>query len=210
MERISECLKILIEKHLIPTIISILVALIAVLFIPDENWMIVRLGKYGVGTLFFCGCFLLVELMIQVFLHSKDKIKHCKIKKQRIQEEKEMEEQNVNKKMKEINEFYDDLTSKDKDIVLTFVKNKNKILIAFDLYYLEGNILDNKNIIYSSSFVVDDNNINKEKYWVFEDMPFEIGDGFQPPGGYKQYKLKDGVYNLFRLVYEYNGKLGNF
>ena len=55
-EKLIDSLNIFLEKHLIPTVISVVAAIVAILLLPNEYWMIQKIGKH----LFFFLAFLLV------------------------------------------------------------------------------------------------------------------------------------------------------
>lgn len=42
---ICEALKIFLERHLVPTVISVVVAIVALLVLPADYWMIEKIGK---------------------------------------------------------------------------------------------------------------------------------------------------------------------
>ena len=63
LESLAEALKIFLEKHLIPTVISLFVAGIIILFIPDDSWMIKKITVTGVYLLMAAGVFLVVQLL---------------------------------------------------------------------------------------------------------------------------------------------------
>lgn len=46
-DAVGESLKVFFEKHLIPTVIAIVSAIIAVLMLPSDFWMIEKIGKTG-------------------------------------------------------------------------------------------------------------------------------------------------------------------
>lgn len=58
-----EVLKIFLEKHLIPTVISLFAAGLEMLFSPNDFWMIKKITEMGVYLLIAAGCFLAIQLL---------------------------------------------------------------------------------------------------------------------------------------------------
>ena len=53
MEQLSDVIKLFIEKHLMPSIISIAGTIATYLFFPQDNWIVVKLGTTMFILLFF-------------------------------------------------------------------------------------------------------------------------------------------------------------
>ena len=73
-DSIGEALKVFLEKHLVPTVISVVAAIVALLVLPTDYWMIEKIGK----TLFFFLVAGVVFLAIQVFVLLWKGIQHLK------------------------------------------------------------------------------------------------------------------------------------
>lgn len=52
-DSIGEALKIFLEKHLVPTVISVVAAIVALLVLPTDYWMIEKNRK---NSVFLSGC----------------------------------------------------------------------------------------------------------------------------------------------------------
>lgn len=63
---IGESLKVFFEKHLIPTIISLVSALVAFLLLPLDHWMIEKLGRTWFLILVAGIVFLVVHLLMAI------------------------------------------------------------------------------------------------------------------------------------------------
>ena len=63
-DNLVEALKIFLEKHLVPTVISVVAAIIALLKLPTDYWMIEKIGK----RLFFFLVAGIVFLFIQFLI----------------------------------------------------------------------------------------------------------------------------------------------
>lgn len=206
MEKIAELLKIFIEKHLIPAVISIVGAIIALLTFPDDYWMITKLGTTIFIILAFCCNFLLVQVIINIgkliksFNQKADE--NIYYEKQRLKSNQEA--------IQNINDFVDRLSPQDKELLLTFVINGNKILITNESYRSFDNILENANVMNSSRFAGDVTCIDENRYWIEPSLKEIYSRGMRPIQGLWQYKIKDTLFNDFKLIYKQQGKLGNF
>lgn len=204
MEQLADVIKIFIEKHLIPSIISVAGAIATYLLFPQDNWIILKLGTTMFILLFFCSYFLLVQLLIIAVRSLKRFIVQ---KCYELREDKEEEQ----KAIQEINEFFDRLSPQDKDILLTFVKNGNKILLTYEHYYSGFyNFLQNYNIVNVSDYIGDIHTLDKEHYWILTDLEQMLISQTQPVIGLKQYRIKSEFFKELMWVYKSNGKLGNF
>ena len=90
MEKLADALKILLEKHLIPTVLSIVVAVIVYLNTPMDRWIIERISKAGY-FLFVAGTlFLLIQFIVFLFKALSNKYDDWKCDKdQRLENEHE-------------------------------------------------------------------------------------------------------------------------
>ena len=208
MDKFADVLKIFIEKHLIPSVISIAGAILTLLIVPEDNWIIVKIGKLSVGILAFCICFLLIQFVIKIINGIKKAFNNVSEFNYRMkQNEKENQEA-----IEHINEFVDQLTPEDKNILITFIRNGNKILIAFERMGFGGfnSLLDNTNIMNIATYDGDISDIDTTRYWITSDLQQTLSQGMRPVGGLKQYKLKEGFFHDLEIVYKTTGKLGNF
>ena len=63
---IGESLKVFLEKHLIPTVISIVVAILTFLMLPDDNWAVEKLGKLWFLMLVAGIVFLVIQMLVAI------------------------------------------------------------------------------------------------------------------------------------------------
>lgn len=208
MENLSAVLKIFIEKHLIPTIISIAGAITTLLFISEDNSVIHKIGKVLFIILAFCLYFLLVQFFMQVVNIVKKIFSSISYSNYRIKEKNKKTQEAI----ESINEFVDKLSPEDKKTLVTFVKNRNKILITYNRMGMYNNydLLSNLNIVNVSDYVGDLTTIDREHYWIKSELEECIKLNMTHIGGLKQYKLKDDIFHDFKYVYDLTGKLGNF
>ena len=203
MEKIAELFKIFFEKHLFPSVIAIAGALLSILLLPDNYWMIIRLGKTFFMILAGCVYFLGVQLLIWI---SKTVYSGVHQKNYFEEQHKKTEHELID----DYNTFVDSLSPQDKETLLTFVRNGNKALIACNGFRSPGSLLDNTNIINRSDFIGDISCIDKNLYWVDPSIEESYSQGLRPIGGFSQYKLKAPFFNNCTIIYKRKGNLGNF
>ena len=118
MEDIVKLLKVFIENHFLPTIGAIVLALVTILAIPSNNWMIAKIGDIWFKVLLFCCYFLLIKFITYVRKTFPEKIAKTKYKKEQLikqQDEAAKSWQNV----------FDHLTAYELDLVKELVQKNN-------------------------------------------------------------------------------------
>ena len=60
MDKLADILKPFIEKYMVSSVISIAGAIVTILYIPDNHWALLKLGKTPLMVLAFCIYFLIV------------------------------------------------------------------------------------------------------------------------------------------------------
>lgn len=66
-EAIGQAIQVFVEKHLIPTVISIVISIASFLVLPANYWMIVRIGKVPFALLVAGISFLILQFMLFCF-----------------------------------------------------------------------------------------------------------------------------------------------
>lgn len=208
MDKFADVLKIFIEKHLIPSVISIAGAILTLLIVPEDNRVIVKIGKLSVGILAFCICFLLIQFVKLIINGIKKAFNNAREFNYRMKQNEEENQEAIER----INEFIDQLTPEDKNILIMFIKNGNKILISFERIGFNGfnSLLDNTKIMNIAIYDGDISDIDTTRYWITSDLQQTLSRGMRPVGRLKQYKLKDRVFHDLEIVYKTMGRLGNF
>lgn len=197
----------LISEHLYDVILAIISGILVLLFFPDDNWVILKLGKTTLFVLAFCVTFLLVGLGKNVL--NKIKMEINRIIATNYQNESQVKENN--KAIEKFNEFVDSLDFRDKEILVSFVKNGNKTLVAPEQRYFNGySLLGDRQIILATDFNGNIRSFDKTQYWITTDLGSDIQKGYYPAGQLKQYKLKIDFYMLIKSIYDETGKFGNF
>ena len=110
MDKFADVIKIFIEKHLIPSVISIAGAIITLLMLPEDNWVVVKIGKMSVGILAFCICFLIIQFVAIIINGIKKAISNVNEFNYRMKQNEIENREAIN----QINDFVDQLTPEDK------------------------------------------------------------------------------------------------
>ena len=121
-DSIGEALKVFLEKHLVPTVISVVAAIVALLVLPTDYWMIEKIGK----TLFFFLVAGVVFLAIQVFVLLWKGIQHLK---HRAYISKEYKEMKVRENQEEWLSFADKLSPDDRELIRQFIRTENQPIV---------------------------------------------------------------------------------
>lgn len=161
---IGEALKIFLEKHLIPTAISFVVAIITLIKLPKDYWMIEKIGK----TLFFILVLLVSFLAIQfvVFLYSKiqEKRFYSHQRYLNVMESAKEEKQSV----EELLSFVDKLLPEERELIKDFIRTENSPKI------LTGRMGGNPDSIFHTKAVVSTETNNGTIYKLHDSFYFYI------------------------------------
>ncbi len=141
MEKIFEGLKVFFEKHLIPTVFSLVLATVIFLYTPADNWIINKITDKG--YFLFCAgvIFLFVQFIVYCHRVLPDKIYVVKTSRQyNAKEEQES--------MERLWSFIDKLNEEDRKILYDLLATGNKIIERSGGWYATGSILSNENIVH--------------------------------------------------------------
>ena len=182
MEALGSALKVFAEKHLIPTVFSLLVGAMIYSTTPVNFWLITKLTKFGYW-LFVSGCiFIIVQLLLWLKSNIGKARYHRYLKRSSSEYNKKEEQQALN----QLWQFVDGFDQEDRDYLIKFVESKNSpIKIRGFRHYSYGKLFASDNII------------NKQS-------------GYDETGSYTMYKLKEDFYQFLKYSYETYGKISNF
>lgn len=205
MEKLSELLKIFLEKHLIPTVLSIIVGILSVAYTPEETKLLVHTGKILYAILFFCLAFIIIEFILWMIKTIREKIdKVCNNIR-----EKEYQEREMKKLLEDVWTLVDKMKPQDREILMEFLNNNNSPICA------EGE--SGGNSLFTSDYVVstivhndekmilnDPNGVlgKKEGKILISKMSFGITK--------RQYKLRDDFYQILKYSYSHYGRISYF
>lgn len=202
MEKLADVLKIFIEKHLFPTIISIAGSIISLLYITENNWILLKIGKTLFLILSFCIFFIIVQLFLRVIKVMWAEFNRLK---KRIKQQKDDQEDMI----ENINELVDRLCPEDKALLVSFLKNGNKPLISFESFDFEG-LLCNHFIVNVSDYAGELLGVEERGYWITNEVNNKLLNYELNLYGLKQYKIRNEMFDDFMFVYGTKGRLGNF
>lgn len=90
-EAIGQAIKTFVEKHLIPTVISVVIAISSFLILPTDFWMIERIGKVPFALLVAGIAFLIIQLLIFFFRKIRGWISNKSAEEYRFQNDVKLE-----------------------------------------------------------------------------------------------------------------------
>lgn len=180
-EAIGESLKIFVEKHLVPTIISVVAAILAFLFLPDDlSWVVEKLGRNWFLLLVAGVVFLLVELVIWFFSGLCSKWHGV----QNNAYYRRCEEKEAKEALEQWLTFVDKLSQEDRELIMTFIHTGNAPQI------IPGNVhrCYNPDSIHATNAIVSQKNRD----------------------GSTIFKLDDRFYRAMKAIYEDRGSISHF
>lgn len=203
MNSLAEVLKIFLEKHLIPTVIAIVIAFLSYLILPNSTYLVKELGFWGFHIFIFAVAFLLVQVTIKVgniFKSSSAKWEHQKYQNEQI-------EKNNKAALEQLWTYVDSLSKDDFLLLQSFLKSGNKpITRNANTFYSSESLLVSKHV---HSRIVHE---PKEKIIEYERLNT---NGYHIPlttytEGKKQYILSESFYQLLKYSKEQYGKISHF
>ena len=201
-ESLGNVLKIFLEKHIYPTVIAVVAAIVTILFLPENNIAILKIGKIGVGVLSFCLAFLLVELLIWCYIIIKKRLDNKKNQAYLEETSQFLELQNLEKIWRQV----DRMTPEDKELLMGFIKTNNTpIERSSATYYAQGSLLSSDWVVssvknsYEEPVIVPEDKIGKI-------IPVRLSETVTVT----QYKLKQSYFELLKYSLEKYGKISNF
>ena len=206
MEQLTHVIKTVMDKHLIPSVISVTGAIITLLITPENHWTIKKLGNSLFLLLVFCIFFCFIELLVYVRTQIKNFFKYISIQN----DDAKYSTKHFNSTVNQVHNFIDKLLPQEKELLMTFIQNNNKILITSNCYRSYDSFFNNSNIIKSSIFTGDISTLDLDHYWIDPDLQSIIKLGMRPLEGFMQYKLQDELFSILKHIYISTGKLGNF
>ena len=141
MEAFSEAIKVFAEKHLVPSIISLVSGAVIYLFTPDDLWVIEKITKLGYWLL-VSGCvFLLIQLLMKIRKGVSERKSYKSLKKSNEQYNREKAEENARK----IWDYVDSLPPEDHQFLEYFLESGNRPLTLYDeAYFPYGRLLSSQ------------------------------------------------------------------
>ena len=201
-EALGNSIKAFIEKDLVPSIISLAAGIITVLILPEDNWMVEKVGTVWIGVLAFALCFLLVKLLVVIAKFVKKRAIKRANKQYDLERDKEEEKEAIEKLWQSV----DALSPGDRQTLKLLIENNNTPIEE------------------SSGCFYDFGSLFMSNWIVSTTVPYEFEDQDNQPvlnsngipianfmnHGKKLYKLKDDVFQMLKYSKEKYGKISNF
>lgn len=140
---VGESLKVFLEKHLIPTVISVVAAIVVFLVLPADNWIIEKLGKSWFLILITGIVFLLIQMLIAIvkgirhLCYKADLVCQCREKDQK--KGQEAEEKWLS--------FGDRLSPDDRALIIRLLENENEPEIEHGYVWHSYDSIYNTNLL---------------------------------------------------------------
>lgn len=198
MEHFFSVIKVFIEKHLIPTIASVVLTVVSILLFPALSLIQNKTGLAIFWLFIFCCWFLLIHFAIWIVRKIKARILLVREHEERKREE-----------ITNVNSFFDNLTLDDKELITSFVLKENLPLRAIRYEVYDGSILGSHRKMFNVT--PSPKGLEDSSYWVSPSsmMQYSSDSSFETDGSHL-YKLKEAEYDALRTIYLKQGKLGNF
>ena len=95
MEAFSTALKVFLEKHFIPTILALVVGVIAFYFTPDDNAVLMKLGREWYVLLLAGVAFLVITLIVKLYHSIQERRYYRSLRKSNKENEQKIAERNI-------------------------------------------------------------------------------------------------------------------
>ena len=163
-DAVGESLKVFFEKHLIPTVIAIVSAIIAVLMLPSDFWMIKKIGKTWFMVLVAGVVFLIIQILILIWKG----IRELRYRAYISSESSKYKARESEETLEEWLSFMDNLPPEERDLIISFIKSGNKPITE------HGYIWRNPESIYNSNLIVKTKTANGATMIKLNDKAFRV------------------------------------
>lgn len=205
MEKFFELLKVFLEKHFIPAVISIIAAILSIAVTPEDAKLIARIGKPQYAILFFCIAFVVIEFIVWI-------VKTIRKKVDKVRENnrhKKYQEVEMQEALENVWTLVDGMDPHDREMLMGFLKNNNlPICVKGEL---GGNCLLTSRYVVSTVVSNDDKVTLNDPGGVLGNkgnriFVSEMSFGIQK----RQYKLRDDFYQILKYSYDRYGRISHF
>ena len=211
-EAIGQAIKTFVEKHLIPTVISVVIAIASFLVLPADYWMITRIGKVPFALLVAGIVFIVIQFIVfcvnKIRKHSANRAS----KDYRNQKSVELENEAMEKLWSEV----DALNPDDRKTLKELVVSGNAPIVRSSGNRYFGNSLFNSYWIVSTEEYADEEkpkepvNVDLPKKRKGQVMTVNIMDLYETKTIIVKYKLRDDIYNILKYSMDKYGKISHF
>ena len=209
-EKLLDILKVILEKYLIPTIISVFITIIVLAYWPDLLEIRSKTNSTMYGIMIFCGVLLLTLLVVSILKGIVTRFgKWQDSQYHRTQSQNYQKRENI-AALESLWNYVDGLSPMDRETLHVFIKTNNAPVKSRTQYYT-GSIFTNENIMNMS--IVGSREQNTER---FVDSDFSKEHILMPLSNptffmaEKQYRLKDDFFNLLKYSYDNYHRISHF
>lgn len=128
MDSFGEALKIFLNKHLTATIISIFISLLFNLILPNDYWMIKKIGLNAFRVFIFCICFIFIQLIIWIVKKIKKILTYYTLKK----EDEEIKNKEIEDNINKWRTVADKMSPQDRNAILELINNNNTPIPSYE------------------------------------------------------------------------------
>ena len=140
---VGDALRVFFEKHLFPTVISIVVAIAVFLILPADYWMIEKLGKTWFLALVAGVVFLIVQMLIAI----AKGIRHLCYRADLARQRREIDNKNGQEAVEKWLSFVDKLSPDDRALIIKFIENENEPEIEHGYVWHSSESIYNTNLV---------------------------------------------------------------
>lgn len=163
MNFLEKPLVLFLKEHLMPTLISFVIAIVVYLLIPSDNWVLIKIGDDWFKLFIFSVCFILIHFLSYI----KEKINVHRSYKKYVRSKKQRDAEEYEKYIEDYRKYADRLSYEDRDFIRNCIQNKNEpIVIKIRNCY--------SNSIYGSSNVLKTRNQNGQEVVRLTDTAYRI------------------------------------
>lgn len=177
---VGEALKVFVEKYMIATVLSVVTAIVTLLVLPTDYWMIEKIGK----DLFFFLIAGITFLVIRFLILLWKGIQHLKHRSYITKEYSKMKIRENQESLEEWLSFVDKLPPEDRELVRQFLHTDNQPIVERRHVYRGYN----PNSIHNTNVIVKTENSD----------------------GSSLVKLDERFYRTMKQIYEDRGSISHF
>ena len=205
-EALGQAIKTFVEKHLIPTVISAVLAISSFLILPSDFWMIERVGKLPFALLVAGVAFLIIQLIIFFFLKIRRWNSNKAAEEYRFQSDVKLEKEVLERLWSSVDAFNQD----DRKVLREFLESQNAPIERSSGTHYYGNSLFNSDWLVSTEEYRETEPISFNPPKTKGVVTFNVFDTYTTRTVVTKYKLREDIYNALRHSMDKYGKISHF
>ena len=205
-EAIGQAIKTFVEKHLIPTVISVVVSISSFLILPTDFWMIERIGKVPFALLVAGIAFLGIQLLIFFFLKMRGWIANKSAEEYKFQRDVKLEKEVLEKLWSSVDGFNQD----DRKVLREFLESQNAPIERSSGTHYYGNSLFNSEWLVSTEEYRETEPVSFNPQKTKGVVTFNVFDTYSTRTVVTKYKLREDIYSALKYSMDKYGKISHF